>query len=843
VESAVSAANDDLSASVSTTEQAGGYIRNIQQSVQDRDVIKQAPDIVVYINGRNYLTNPYVGGESGQIVSFNDYVTSFQAQYDTDSLLPTGSLALVVPNFLDYQFRMPGGNNLIEAMSEIRVFSKGSFLSPRGNTVYRQVFRGFIGSISASSDPKFTTFSLSLQGALGLLERTQIPLNPALMSASPMETVPGQSTVWNLGPYDQLASFFLYKSMIDGFNMYSLDQAALDKSSPYFDAINKGFVAKWQALLFDLARDVHIFGRPNVENVIKDQRDKLKQPETAATPMSKNAMATAHDMTATVSASDYEEQNVEFYDQLRFYMPDMSFGSIQLINDQPVSRLERIRMVTSLIGFEAYQDIDGAIIIKPPLYNLDVTDLSSPDNPAAHSFDYITEANNPFIVNLSEMEPGSMENEDEAGIRATRVLVRGSYDPGFQFSGTESFLATAWDVDLPRLQQFGLRTEPPIDARWIRNSKPEELFAYASAQLARANRSFRTYSFTIPLRPELKLGFPMYIPHRDIYGYIKSVSINYTQGGDAMMSILLDSVRRRPMIPETQTVTENGVPVTRTFMTPQSNLINQWTAAPKAGSNGDTTDKEGELMSLPVPEGTIRSQQRQMQSYRENKMKASYGPESDTETHCWRVQPDTAGIFTERRRIDSQYYQDLRRARPFTDGKGYELIGTWPWGRFDSLKNALHQFTVSMTLDTSASTGTSSAYFDPATIKPVSADVQTLSKAAAFLFTGTTDSGNISSVESLSASLASQAQLVSNFKVFELDYSDTTSDPLDNPEFVTAAIDTEVQVQDRTSVFLSGKTVTSDQTTKILSNVTATGQTATQNSDFVSVLQEVVPSI
>src|SRR5208282_4121708 len=103
-----------------------------------------------------------------------------------------------------------------------------------------------------------------------------------------------------------------------------------------------------------------------------------------------------------------------------------------------------------------------------------------------------------------------------------------------------------------KMSKFGLREEPARQLAFIRTDDPKVMYAYAAAETTRANRGYRTYTITIPLRPEIRLGFPMYFPHKDMYGYIKLISINYQQGQSATMSITLDTIRKRPLIHSTR---------------------------------------------------------------------------------------------------------------------------------------------------------------------------------------------------------------------------------------------------------------------------------------------------
>ena len=249
--------------------------------------------------------------------------------------------------------------------------------------------------------------------------------------------------------------------------------------------------------------------------------------------------------------------------------------------------------MVNLIGYEGYQDLDGAIIFKPPYYNLDVTldPVGTPHAPRrtpafqarsgpTSAASYIREGANPFVVYLAEIE-AETETEDEGGIKATRMLIQPDWLNDFHFASQTNFLPAVDWIDIAKIAKFGLREQPARQFPFLASGDTIQMYAYAVSELNRANRGYRTYNFTIPMRPELRMGFPMYIPHRDMYGYINSLNIAYQQGGTATMHITLDTIRKRPLLPGTTTMsttqgTEKGV----TTYQSQPNLVMQWTTPP-----------------------------------------------------------------------------------------------------------------------------------------------------------------------------------------------------------------------------------------------------------------------
>jgi hypothetical protein len=378
--------------------------------------------------------------------------------------------------------------------------------------------------------------------------------------------------------------------------------------------------------------------------------------------------------------------NPDYYvDVIRRYHPDMSIGSIQLVNGRIVSRLERIRTIVQLIGFEGFQDLDGTIIFKPPLYNLDVTNIGTSTTPTTSGSSTtptsanLTDANNPFIIHLSEIESES-EAEDQQAIKATRMTVQPSVQSSQKFisdSTTAVWRPTSTHIDIPKMAKFGLREEPARTVGWLSLNDKVAAYAYAVSELNRANRGWRTYNLTIPLRPELKLGFPVYLPHKDMYGYIKTISISYSYGGAATMTLMLDTLRKRPVFPSVKTNVTNQQNTIYTnppvVYTTQPNLVMEWTEAPNSTSTSTaSTDPftpsmptlpssspavtaDGlpsanyavNLLNVPVTQlqpqaKPIYAEDMEVVSARRSQYGTSWATRADTRTKSFRVQNDVS---------------------------------------------------------------------------------------------------------------------------------------------------------------------------------------------------------
>lgn len=747
-------------------------IRNISQTVQERTIVKTAPDIVVYLDGLPYLLNYFVKDQktdnTWSIVNFNDHVTGFNAGYDTDIMIPNATITLQVPNYLKHLYQMPGGNNLIQTMMEIQVFAKGYFLANNGDTVYRRVFKGLVSHIGYSDNGKTVDISIQCYGSMHFLELMQINIHPSVQTAvsSGVNLTVYQSIMGHKNPYLILQAMLAYSLDTAGFQQVNLGAPTpTKKNSIYSTSVANGYISKWQEIMRHIATEVHIYG-----TAFKDNLDKSKVSESEVRG-SKAKHHKAAQSTLMAQQYEYQQQDDLYYNQIRQYQPEMTITDLSLLNNKIISRMEYIRQILHIINFEGYQDLDGKIIIKPPLYNLDVTNLgprnqqtsATPDGTgdantsASNPLTEIYEQTNPFVIYLDEILTEN-ETEDQSAIKKTRTTVCGNINPAFNVGFDPTLLSVAEYIDIGKLQKFGLREEPTIQVPWIQSGSLS-LFAHAVAETVRANRGYRTYTVSIPMRPELKLGFPIYFPHKDMYGYIKSVNIAYQIGATATMTITCDSLRRRVLIPTTQNNADGKTTYTKNTSAPD--LIYKWVKDPQyqpqqssdpnavaeAGNNlqylrsmetqaasgtavqGTKTSQVtpnnpvGQPVTTPSTKELAPSQDDSLtQTARSKKMGSSWTMQPDTPYASYVVANDTfkastpkdakstalntqqstaaatasgTGIYKSKRPVDSTYFTDIQRGNiPFTDGKGYEVLAPFPWGRYQDLKTAIKEFTM-----------------------------------------------------------------------------------------------------------------------------------------------------
>jgi hypothetical protein len=855
-------------------------IRNFIQTAQERTIVKTAPDIVVYLDGLPYLINSYLNDPNTHqeyvVVNFNDHVANFNASFDTDNLIPGGSIGLSIPNHLKYLYQAPGGNNLITTMTECQVFAKGRFLSPRGNSVYHRVFKGVVSHVTHKDDGKTLEISMQLKGVLRFLELMQINIKPGAASNSERGQTELTSNQSNLDPYEMIADTFLRGMNYEGFQLNTIaNRGQTIRGSDIQRSIQADYIVKWQAILNGVRADTHIMGYTGTV-AIEDLNSVTLNSEVIGY-LDPAKRAAGLQKTGRLAESDPARD--KFVSSIRGYTPDFGVSALSLTNQGIVSRLERLRHILTIIGFEGFQDINGEIIFKAPLYNLDVTNLTaapSTDKASPSQADAVTDDNNPFVVQLDEIE-GESETEDEGAIRCTRQSIQGNWDRGFQISSDGTLREVSSHIDIPKLARFGLREEPARTLGWIANGDKFLMYTYAVHEMVRGNRGYRTYSFQLPLRPELKLGFPMYLPHKDMYGYIKTVSINYNVAGAATMNVVLDTLRKRPMFPSTRTVpgqtNPDGSQRTETILTTQPNLVMQWTKPPaNAGgtttarpSTGDVASNDPAVNFVGNPATLVHTSQEtewtaqlqagempRMADYRKNQVGTDWSTRADTLTHSFRIQNDKGldgksdpfftrdhwlnpttkpGATTASAGIDGSYFQAIRTLQPFTDEKGYEVVSVFPLGRWKSLPEAIKETREGKIVDY---------------VTPQASEI--LNRTNSFLFAGLPVPSNESSAVLLSTFQALQATVTQNAS-FELDFSDnnqpgntaenqvfSTEQPENHPgSDLSIATGTEIDLQTRVNLFITGTPQPLPATKNQLDSTIENNQSKT---DFDTVIQD-----
>ena len=202
-----------------------------------------------------------------------------------------------------------------------------------------------------------------------------------------------------------------------------------------------------------------------------------------------------------------------------------NWGQIQLFESTYESKLDIANKVCEVTGFEFFQDVDGDFVFKPPFFNLDTAD----------SRVYRIEDIDLINVSFSSKEP-----------MVTYMTVKGQ---PFAVQGTGC--ENEWGVrgqyiDYRLVAQFGWR---PGSYETAYFNDPKSMFFSAVNRMDVMNVGMNTASVTIPVRPELRPGYPVYIPYLDCYYYCNSFAHSHSQGGQCTTSLQLVGRRAKFFAP------------------------------------------------------------------------------------------------------------------------------------------------------------------------------------------------------------------------------------------------------------------------------------------------------
>ena len=676
---------DPTNASVSqdsAISDARDSIRNIAQTHAEYPIIKMVPDTVIYIDNLPYLINDYIG-DGGVLFNFNDYVTSASGAVDVATWIPTCSITLSVPNDLKHMLMAPGGQRILKAMSDIKVFTKGYYLTQKGESVYHRVFWGVVSTVTYADNRKTLEVSLSCNGIMRVFDLMQYNQAPSVTTAlhSGTYVTPFKDKASSLSALCVILQTFLSPLTNDVIDSETL--AAQNAKLPN-NVFSRSYASKWSPKLLNLQKSVRLYGLA---------KDDLRSIEkfVSKDPSGKNAgLSGSERLSADVYSKDEVERPQMIVDSkmISDFLPNYTLGSIELLQSQITSRLARIQAMVECIGWEGYQDLDGSVVIKPPLYNLDCT-LTDRDGP------------NPFVINLPEVIGTESEVEDESQVRLTRSTVHGLLGSTPVIENCDNLVPHTTFFDPGLIRQFGIRSEPSKQVRFLANNA-NALYAYAVSEMTKINKRWRTYTVTIPMRPELRVGFPIYIPHLDIYAYLENISWNYQRGGTCTMTLSGTNVRYRELFAKEKTThvpgEAAGEPGTKQWIyTSVPNLEWVWCTEANAqpiDSKNRVTDPTGssgtQAATLP---GQELSPQQEHRIQREKRSHPDTSTAPDNPTNAWRVSGDS-GKFSKQRPVDADYYNLITTSTmPYTDGKGYTLLRPFPWGRFVTLESALDLFT------------------------------------------------------------------------------------------------------------------------------------------------------
>lgn len=214
--------------------------------------------------------------------------------------------------------------------------------------------------------------------------------------------------------------------------------------------------------------------------------------------------------------------------QTAFALDIGSLGSVNIFEAQMTTKMDLASTVSVECGFEFYIDMNGDYVFKPPLFNLDTSD----------SRIYTIKAIDIISFDSSEGEPN-----------ATVMKGTGGY-----MKNMASLLGTEWEnrglyVDWKLVAKYGWRE---ADFQTTFFTDPKSIYYACINRLYLENKEVQSGSVSIPLRPEMRLGFPVWVEPFDCFYYVNSISHTFSFGGECTTDLGLIAKRAKffpPMKP------------------------------------------------------------------------------------------------------------------------------------------------------------------------------------------------------------------------------------------------------------------------------------------------------
>lgn len=547
-------------------------------TLNNKEVVKHTPDCLVFLNGD--ITIPGCPRCNGRI-NIMKLVTSVSVDAGTDPGAHSANVSLTLSKIQGDQLIVDGKMKYVPGL-EVHIYMKGyfplsgqfqhlpdpqiEFPNSEGDQLdltnfvsypYYPVFHGVIVNSNFSYSDGSYNGSFSCQSLLHFWQYQNITCNAAVIASRPNNS-PGRTSLFghnfnNMHPYGII--YTLYKD-VAGAAMaveFALDEqsnltaAANDGSHQLFDQValywEQRFKQRLQSLrmygvngrLFNAAQQAFLASASNrdIEKLLSN--DLYADPETQRSesdPFSVNysvakALGLANgglDLTyAPFINQEGDQVHLSLLDMFAFNQDIGEIGSFNVFESTYQTKMEVAQQVTEITGFEFYQDVDGDLVFKPPFFNLDTSTNRV----------YRLEDIDIIDYSLTQSEP-----------QATYISVRGSWFKGLNgvVPNTGVTGKRGLYIDYKLVSQFGWR---PADMDVAYTTDPRILFFIGVARLDLLNIDVNSASVTIPLRPEMRPGFPVYIPHLDCYYYVKSLSHSFSYGAVCQTSLVLTCRRSK----------------------------------------------------------------------------------------------------------------------------------------------------------------------------------------------------------------------------------------------------------------------------------------------------------
>ena len=547
-----------------------------------RVCVQWTPDFLVYINGDTSLPGC---ADCRHNINIQEFVNSISVDFGVEPGASNCSISMAIPrHYGDSIFR--DGNTLLRPGLEVHVYFRGYFpmkgmTTPEARPVagvnlsdipqhpYYPVFHGVVTSVSHEFSGGYHTATMTCNGMLHFWEKQKLsgtsggsffgarPVNSNIqttLTGHPMTGKTPYAIIYSLyrdtaGAADGVGFALNSQSNYGAVNtttrdpMYALTLEYWHRrfrgkiyNLRMHGASGQLFTSSAQAYLSMYGASSNSIGGSTGTATVSPSAGHeginpfTNDPVTLAGLRPRDPRGGLNRQPVDTSFLPSNNENSRFgldATQLQAYPTDIgAYGAVNLWESTYESKMDIAGAVVNVSGYEFYQDADGDLVFKPPLYNLDTSS----------SRVYRIEPEDIVSISFTESEPA-----------ATYAIIKGGVFQNMKGVVDESELGTrSTYIDYKLVAQFGW-IETSVESTYYNNAK--SAFYFAINHLDRINAGVNGASVTIPLRPEIRPGYPVYIPHIDCFYYVTSVAHAMNLGSECTTTLTLTARRRKFFAP------------------------------------------------------------------------------------------------------------------------------------------------------------------------------------------------------------------------------------------------------------------------------------------------------
>lgn len=543
-----------------------------------RPTVTMAPDALVYINGESDI----LGCSScKRRFDWNKYITSIQTDLNTESSPGSATINLSVPRHSIDEFYFEG-SPLITPMMEVEIFAKGYFLV-EGVPQYYPIFWGLVTEVSEDYSGGEHTFSISCADILKWWEICKMNINPAFTEATGQA---GRSIFGNvffgMNPYDviwTLAQQAFGDVIVGTGSLVSLVNEKNPNYQSTFRSALGDIMQYWNQRFSKIRSNLLLYGTTGnavrgdvIQAAYQNKKPQFGKPFASQLVRQANGNATAQ--------MDFDPTDPSV---VAFRTQGTQAGQVNFWQTEYQTKLELATAAKEAIGFEFYMDVTGDIVFKPPFYNLDVL------------------SNKPlsWIQAIDVVDRNRSESEAEV---VTQIQIQGNFTGSIDWGMPEEATPYTSVTDYHLLRRYGWRSQT-FNSEFL--ASPQLMFYVGLDMLDRYNSRRHRGTVTIPFRPELRLGFPVYLAPKDEIWYVQGISHSISYGGRATTNLTLTAKRGKFMAPrgigtlELTSYKGDKTPAPSSALTDTSTALQNLTAR-QLSSGGRFKADVGEAAQIPA---------------------------------------------------------------------------------------------------------------------------------------------------------------------------------------------------------------------------------------------------